>query len=111
MSQLYVILETEIRDRFEPCYQHVLGITASQDLAVALIQKRHPSLEREESAVEAEEGELKFALRGKGRALDGDDLYFCFEIKPFQLDPKDLGTIIYELAEEDEDPDEFNEGD
>lgn len=110
MNKLFVIEETEIRGRYEPCYSHVLGIATSRALVFDLVNKRHPTLTLENVEEKGEE-RFSFALRGKGMAEDGEDLYFCFDINPHTIDPDSLGQAEYTLADVEQEPEELNEGD
>ncbi len=95
MNDLYVIIESDLSDRYDHSFDQVMGITTSQEKAVELITNRHPNLVREEIQ-HAREGEYQFALRGTGMDGDGGNLYFCFRIKPFSVDPSALAANDYD---------------
>jgi hypothetical protein len=97
----YVIVESSVDYAGEGSYHVVLGVTSSPDLAIELIQKRHPRLVREEFPGFTP-GELAFAMRGVNMAECGSDLYYTFSIKPFDLDPPTLGEADYGMGEDDD---------
>ncbi|MDR3612857.1 MAG: hypothetical protein P4L53_04770 [Candidatus Obscuribacterales bacterium] len=99
MTKHYVIIETESKVLDDTPKPHVLGVTTSQELAVTLIQKRHPTLVTMEYP--AGQDQLKFTMECRRRGL-----YFLFDVSPFESDPADLGEIVYDEKEVEEPPDE-----
>jgi hypothetical protein len=102
MRKQFVIVENTVDYAGEGSYNAVLGITSSLDLAIDLIEKRHPKLVREEFPGFSP-GEVTFAMRGVKMAECGSDLYYTFSIKPFDVDPETLGEADYGLTEADAD--------
>ncbi|MBU6453759.1 MAG: hypothetical protein KGS72_18410 [Cyanobacteria bacterium REEB67] len=101
MRKQFVIVENSVDYAGEGSYHVVLGITSSSDLAIELVEKRHPKLVREEFPGYSP-GEIAFAMRGVNMAECGSDLYYTFSIRPFEVDPPSLGEADYGLGEDDE---------
>ena len=110
MRKQFVIVENSVDYAGEGSYHVVLGVTSSIDLAIELIEKRHPKLVREEFPGFTA-GEVAFAMRGVNMAECGSDLYYTFSIKPFDLDPQNFGEADYGLGDDRDEQDSIERTD